>query len=222
MPQRFVPFVNNEYYHVFNRGVNKRKIFLDPSDYNKAVEILEYYLFSGHTQRFSYYARLSQSNKKSYFKNITNQMAALVSYVLMPNHFHLLISQTEENGISNFLSLFQNSYTRYFNIKHKRIGHLFQGQFKATHIEDNSQLIHVSRYIHLNPLSSHVVNSIDELEKYQWSSYPSYLNPRTLQSNHIQNNIVLEQFQKQTYKNFVTERSLYQQELEDIKHLTID
>lgn len=72
----------------------------------------------------------------------------------MPNHFHLLIKQTEQNGISEFVGKFSNSYTKYYNTKHNRVGALLQGQLKAVLIESGEQLIHVSRYIHLNPTSS--------------------------------------------------------------------
>ena len=170
MPTRPIPFINEEFYHVYNRGVNKRKIFLDSADYTRAIATLNYYLFSGHTQRFSYYTRMSNTNKEEYIQNITNQIVSLTAYVLMPNHFHFLVTQTEEAGISNCLRLFQNSYTRYFNTKHKRIGHLFQGQFKSVHIEDTAQLLHVSRYIHLNPVVSSIIE-LTKLKSYRWTSY---------------------------------------------------
>lgn len=221
MPIRKVIFSNGEYFHVFNRGVNRRKIFLENNDYKRGLETLEFYTYMNHTQRFSFYNRLSQSKKQEYFQNISGTLITIVAFVFMPNHFHLLIRQQEEGGISEYLSLFQNSYTRYFNTKHKRIGHLFQGQFKAVHVEDSAQLLHLSRYIHLNPFSSRIVSTMAELEIFPWSSYPQYIqhNPNKI----IQNNIVLEQFSDtQTYKDFVSDQSLYQQELEDIKHLALE
>ena len=84
----------------------------------------------------------------------------------MPNHFHLLLKQTIDNGISHFLSKFTNSYTKYFNTKYNRVGPVFQGVFKSVHIESDEQLMHLSRYIHLNPVVSAVV------EKQNLLSYP--------------------------------------------------
>lgn len=223
MPIRFVPFTNGEYYHVFNRGVNKRKIFLSSEDYQRAIETLEYYSFSGHRLRFSYYLRLSDKLKFEYFSGLTTQLVDIIAFVLMPNHFHLLLSQNEEGGISTYLRLLENSYTKYFNTKYKRIGPLLQGAFKAVHISNDSQLLHVSRYIHLNPFSSKIVDTIDELEKYTWSSYPKYLLSNT-SIGFLKNNIVMDQFQNQSYKyqQFVNEHSLYQRELEEIKHLILE
>lgn len=97
----------------------------------------------------------------------------------MPNHFHLLLKQTKENGISKLVANFQNSYTRYFNLKNERVGPLFQGVFKALRVKTDEQLIHVSRYIHLNPYSSSVIKSFEELKRYPWSSVEEYLHPQT-------------------------------------------
>lgn len=90
----------------------------------------------------------------------------------MPNHFHLLLQQIRDGGITEFISKLTNSYTRYFNIRNKRIGPLFQGEFKAVHVETDEQLIHLSRYIHLNPIVSYITK---KLESYQWFSYLEYL-----------------------------------------------
>ena len=213
-------FAQNEYYHIYNRGVNKRKIFLSPQHYRRAVETLQFYLFTNHKIRFSYYSRLGNEAKQKYFNDLSDTNISLLSYVLMPNHFHLLVTQTGENGISNYLRLFENSYTRYFNTATKRIGPLLQGAFKAVRIETNDQLLHITRYIHLNPYSSNVVSSMEELEKYPWSSYRSYLEE---DKNHlIDTDIISSQFQNLSYKNFVSEQGEYQRELDEIKHLTFE
>lgn len=96
----------------------------------------------------------------------------------MPNHFHLLLKQKIKNGIPKFLSNSSNSYTRYFNTKRKRVGPLFQGIFKAVRIETDDQLIHVSRYTHLNPVASLVIKD-EELGNYPWSFFPEYLRPKS-------------------------------------------
>ncbi len=93
----------------------------------------------------------------------------------MSNHFHLLLRQEKEKGISKYLSQFQNSYTRYFNSKQKRKGSLFLDQFKAVRILTENQLLHVFRYIILNPYSSYIVKNLKEVREYKWSSCREYL-----------------------------------------------
>ena len=124
----------------------------------------------------------------------------------MPNHFHFLLEQKEDKGISKFLSNLQNSYTKFFNISHERDGSLFSDQFKAVRIETDEQLIHVSRYIHLNPHTGFVVKSLKELEEYPWSSFPDYLQtPREF----VDTEFILSFFgNSQKYIKFVSTNSL--------------
>ena len=220
---RKTPFINGEYYHVFNRGVNRRNIFLNTSDYKRFLDTIKYYSFSNHDLKFSRYLKISYDKQIEHFNNLENKLINIVAFVLMPNHFHFILRQTEENGISNFLRLFQNSYTKYFNTKHKRTGHLLQGQFKAVLVDNDSYLLHLSRYIHLNPLTSFIVKSISDLEVYPWSSYPSYLNQNTQFSSLVDIKIVSNQFDKaEDYRFFVNERSEYQQNLDLLKHLLLE
>lgn len=137
----------------------------------------------------------------------------------MPNHFHFLLKQENEVGISKYLSDFQNSYTRYFNINHNRTGPLFMDQFKAVRIESEQQLIHVSRYIHLNPYSGFLTKNLTELENYPWSSFKNYL----LQENLAEYKIILDLFSsKDKYKSFVLDQADYQRKLKRIEHLTLE
>lgn len=137
----------------------------------------------------------------------------------MPNHFHLLIKQNTDNGISRFMRLTINSYARYYNTKYKRVGSLFQGMFKAVHIETDEQLLHISRYIHLNPLVSHIINEQDFLS-YPYSSLPEYINNQGYISNPVP---ILNHFsKKQSYLKFVLDQADYGKELEKIKHLTLE
>lgn len=136
----------------------------------------------------------------------------------MTNHFHFLVSQVKVGGISKFMAKFTNSYTKYFNTKHQRVGPLFQGIFKAVHVESDEQLIHLSRYIHLNPVTGFIVKP-DELENYQWSSYPNYL--KNLKSE--EEKVVMDFFKStQDYKKFVLDHADYQKKLKEIDFLTID
>lgn len=145
---------------------------------------------------------------------------SIICFCLMPNHFHLLVRQKEENGISKFLSQFQNSFTKYFNTRIKREGHIFLGQFKAVRIETDEQLLHVSRYIHLNPYSSFVVKEFNDLLSYQWSSLLQYMKK---DKGFVSPDIILSEFKKpQNYYKFISDQADYQRELEAIKHLVLE
>jgi putative transposase len=147
------------------------------------------------------------------------KLVEIISFALLPNHFHLLLRQSADNGISTFMRLAINSWTRYFNTKHNRPGALFQGVFKAVHIETDEQLIHLSRYIHLNPLLAFVVKEKDFLS-YPWSSLSDYINGK---SSFVDLDTVLSYFPSlETYRKFVCNQIDYARELEKIKHLTIE
>ncbi len=153
--------------------------------------------------------------KKDYEK-----LVDIICFCLMPNHFHFMLKQKLDNGISTFISNFTNSYTRYFNTKHERIGPLFEGIFKAVRIESEEQLIHTSRYIHLNPVSSFLIEPKD-LENYQWSSYLEFLG--FSDENLTIKNLVLNFFPLVSdYKKFVLDHADYARQLELIKHLTLE
>lgn len=213
MPYRITPLVIDQIYHVFNRGVAKLPIFTNKRDYNRFLETIYYYQFQGPKPQFS------QINRFKDFKFEKNKkIVEILCYCLMPNHYHFLIKQLQENGISEFISKSSNSYTKYFNIKHKRVGPLLQGQFKAVRIEYEEQLLHVSRYIHLNPIASFLVK---DLKGFYWSSYLAYI---SLQVDKIcTSDFILSMFKtKQKYEQFVLDQVEYAQSLERIKHLVID
>lgn len=141
----------------------------------------------------------------------------LIAYVLMPNHFHLLLRQEIDIGISRFLSLLANSYAKYFNTRHERVGPLFQGMFKVVLVSSDSQLMHLSRYIHLNPVVSSVVKEEHFLE-YPWSSLGAYVGEKI--DIRVDPAPVMEMFKsKPDYLQFVTDRIDYGRELARIKHL---
>ena len=137
----------------------------------------------------------------------------------MPNHFHFLLKQIAENGISIFVSKFTNSYTKYYNTKRSRTGPMFQGVFKSVYVESDEQLIHLSRYIHLNPVASVIIKDA-ELLSYPWSSLRDYLRgkPSLLYIEPVLNHFS----SSNDYKNFVLDRIDYAKQLEQIKHLTLE
>lgn len=193
-------FANNEFYHVFNRGVEKRTTFTNRRDYNRFIETMDYYRAKDPPARFSY------KDKPVIIKNtiISFPLVEIVCFCLMPNHFHMLIKQVENNGISTFLSKLSNSYTKYFNTKYKRVGPLFQGSFKAVRIEDDEQLLHVSRYIHLNPLIDYLTR---DLKTYPYSSYQEFLG---LKKGFCKKDIILDNFNTPSdYEKFVLDQEDY-------------
>lgn len=211
MPYRTTPFVNGQIYHIFNRGSEKRIIFQSNRDRSRFLKSLQYYQLADPKPRFS---KFSLSGKKE-LKN--KKVVEIFCYCLMPNHFHLLIKQYEEGGISKFMSKFLNSYTKYFNTKYDRIGALMQGQFKAVLVESDEQLIHLSRYIHLNPLVSYIVKNLKE---YPWSSYREYIQNY---EGFCDKKEVLNFFKTPVaYEQFVLDQTAYGMELELIKHKLID
>ena len=219
---RKIPLVTGEFYHVFNRGVENRPVFLDKKDYRRAKEALEFYRFANLPVKLSHLFLLSSEDRKkilSDLKKKDQKLVEIVSFCFMPNHFHFLLKQAVENGISKFLGNFTNSFTRYFNTRHKRVGPLFQGVFKSVHIETEEQLLHVSRYIHLNPLVSFVVGEKD-FETFPWSSLPEFL---TGKGGICQTEIILGHFKSPlAYKEFVLDQADYAKKLEAIKHFLLE
>ncbi|PIY66462.1 hypothetical protein COY91_00005, partial [Candidatus Shapirobacteria bacterium CG_4_10_14_0_8_um_filter_39_15] len=224
MPGRNIPLVTNEIYHIFNRGVASQPVFLDKRDFNRARESLFYYQNRIVPVRYSKFLTINAYDRLSLLKELSDKKdfwVEIIADCLMPNHFHLILKQVTENGISKFIANFTNSYTKYSNTKNERNGPIFQGKFKAVRVETNEQLLHLSRYIHLNPYTSFVVKSLRDLENYEFSSLPEYL--RLVKTNFFSKEIVLDNFKgKSSYWSFVFDQADYQRKLEEIKHLTLE
>ncbi len=188
-------------------------------EYDRAKRTMVFYQGFALPLRFSRFLYLANPKRQEISEMIKKQRwVTILAYVFMPNHFHFLLRQEKDGGISKFMSNFQNSYTRFFNTRKQRLGGLFLGQFKAVRIESEGQLYHVSRYIHLNPYTGYVVKTISELKKYPWSSFREYLG---LEDEHIcDKELVLGHFPDgQEYEQFVLNRADYQRSLQEIKHL---
>lgn len=214
MPGRRTPLVNGEFYHIFNRGNDKRDIFLQQRDYARFLKTFYYYQFLGPKPKFSNFAK---SKLKTFNPLKDKRFVEIICYSLMPNHFHFLIKQLEDGGVSKFISQLSNSYTKYFNLKHNHTGALLQGSFKSVRMESEEQLIHLSRYIHLNPIVSGIVK---HLEAYQWSSYPEYISGNYFYS--VPNEILNLFPTKEKYQEFVEAQIDYGITLEIIKHQVIE
>ncbi|MBI2028857.1 transposase [Candidatus Gottesmanbacteria bacterium] len=224
MPGRNIPLVTGEIYHVFNRGLASVPVFQNKRDYDRILETMLYYQNERPPIKYSRFLTLSIEDRQNILKNLAKQrqfQIEIITYCLMPTHFHLMIKQVVNEGISKFVGNFTNSYTRYLNTRSERIGPLFEGKFKAVRIHTEGQLLHLHRYIHLNPYSSFVVKGLNDLENYIFSSLPEYLG--NTQTNHCAKNAILDNFKnKDSYKKFLFDQADYQRRLEEIKHLTME
>lgn len=212
MPGRLVSLVNGEYYHVFNRGADKRDLFIQLRDYKRFKQTFCYYQFAGPKPKFS---NFSKARLASFKPIVDSKLVEIICFCLMPNHFHFLVRQLKEDGVSKFISQITNSYTKFFNTKYGRVGALLQGKFKAVLVETDEQLIHLSRYIHLNPIVSGFSKSPD----YPWSSYHEYLKGREI----CQTEPIMSFFSSsRKYKEFLEDHIDYASSIEVMKHQIID
>lgn len=164
------------YYHIYNRGVEKRKIFQSEKDYKVFLSYLEFYLTpqlepfeNANLRGLSPQVKVSPSKVlKNYFDEIR-----LLAYCLMPNHFHLFVQQRSEFGIDHFMRSLSTKYVRYFNTSNKRVGPLFQGPYKAVKVDNEYQFTYLTKYIHRNPVTCE--DSPRRLVEYRYSSYGNYL-----------------------------------------------
>lgn len=223
MPGRMEPLVKEEIYHIVNRGVGSQPIFLTKRDCQRYLEALIYYQNKQVPVKYSRFRQLSSRERSAILNQLSGKKkfwVEILAYCLMPNHTHLLLKQIEDKGISKFIANLTNSYVRYFNTKNQRKGPLFQGRFKAVLVEDEEQLAHVSRYIHLNPYSSFKVKTLSEVEAYPFSSLREYLD----NTNGIcQKETILANFKSnKDYERFVLDQANYQRELDQIKHLFLE
>lgn len=223
MPYRTTVLTTGEYYHLYNRGVAYQPVYRYKRDYDRFILTLNYYRFSHLPLRLSKLLQLNNNLREQHLESLHStgeKIVEVITYCLMPNHFHLLMKQTQDGGISRFLRLAVNSYAKFFNTKYKRAGSLFQDMFKAVHIESDEQLIHVSRYIHLNPLVSGLVRR-DKFLDFPWSSLKAYINGT--QDDFINPEIIMTKFkQNKDYLQFVLDQEDYGRQLEQIKHLIME
>ncbi len=223
MFKRKDPFVTDNIYHTFNKTIEHKRIFESYEIASKFLEIIRYYRSSSIHMKFSHFEKLSPILKKMYEEKLLNESTFrvnILSFCIMPTHFHLLLKQIENNGVSFYLSQIQNSLTRYFNIKYNRMGPLFVQTFKSVLIKTEDQLKHVSRYIHLNPYSSAIISSSELLENYPWSSFHEYLNKHSSRLDLTQPKYILNLFNnnKKRYKTFVLSNAQHQKTLEYCKY----
>lgn len=191
MSIRKIPFVLGEYYHLYNRGNSKQKIFHNTEDYQRFVALL--YTCNSESS-FKMFLIESSSNKDPYLWERGRPIVSIGAYCLMPNHFHLLITEKGDGGISKFIQKLSTAYVMYYNQKYERTGSLFEGKFKSEHLSTDRYLKYVFSYIHLNPIKllqkdwkeAEIKNkreAVRYLDGYEYSSYLEYTGVKRKQNS---------------------------------------
>jgi len=204
---RNIRIATGEHYHVYNRGNEKRRIFHDEKDLARFLTLLlccQAPIYFPHFQRLAnelIKAKTLQLKEETLKEIVRKRYVALESFGLISNHFHLGVQQTKSYGISNYMQRVLNAYTKYYNTKYERSGHLFQGPFKIKYVETNKQFLHLSSYIHRNPRELQGWKGKED--QYFWSSYQDYT-----KNNRwgllLKTDVVLDQFNgSEEYKEFV-------------------
>ena len=232
---RNIRFVNEGIYHVYNRSVEKREIFVDDQDRFRFIHDLFEFNDEAPAVNFYYKRPLLQSYETKSHKIEQQKRKLLVeilAFVVMPNHFHLLLRQIKENGISNFMHKLGTGYTMYFNQKYERAGSLFQGTYKAILVNQEAHFIHLPYYIHLNPLDlkfpewrdreiKNYKQAMKFLENYRWSSFLDYIGKKNFPSV-TQREFLNEFFEgPENYKKDAM-KWLKEMDLEEIEDFTLE
>ena len=220
--KRVNPLVTGEYYHIINKSIASFKIFNNEKDYLRMLNLVRYYQIQGQPVKFSNYLKSSLVQKigfqKAFSLNAKDQdkIIEIIAYCLMPTHIHLILKQLKDVGISLYMRKVLDSYSRYFNLNHRRNGPLWENRFKNILVETDEQLLHLTRYIHLNPTTALLVK---QPAQWKYSSYSEYINKNLNDPITNFNNLNTD---PRDYKKFTEDRVGFQQELAKIKHLVLD
>lgn len=184
MPNRKIKFVEGEFYHIYNRGNSKQKIFLDKLDYEHFIKLL---YCCNSDKNFAFREDIIKKGIDAFDFEREESLVDIGAWVLMPNHFHIYISPKSDFGLTEFMRKLSTAYVKYFNTKYDRTGTLFEGKFKATYINKDNQAKYLFSYIHLNPIKlidhdwkekgiKNIKKSISFLESYKYGSYIDFIN----------------------------------------------
>lgn len=209
---RNITFAPGEYYHIYNRGTEKRLIFKGESDYDRFLSLL-YVANSNKPIHLQFQGRTLKELEGA---DRGESLVDICAYCLMPNHFHLLVREKAPGGMSKFMQKVITGYTMYFNKRHERSGALFQGKFKATHANEDSYLKYLMAYIHLNPIKliepmwkevgvKDMKKAEKYLQQYVGSSFLDYTGQDRIESKIVNRQALPEYFL--TSKNFIAELS---------------
>jgi putative transposase len=219
MPGRETKFVNGGFYHIFNKTIDGKRVFNNDYYAQLFLELIKFYRPHKMPISHSEYLKANEDIRarlNERIKSFSQFQIEILAYCLMPNHFHFLVKQRFEKGVIKFVSDLTNSFTRYFNINNERLGSLFLSPFKAVEIRRREQLIHVFRYILLNPYSAGMVSSTGDLLNYPYSSLREYVLKKIVISD---KEIIVNEFGNNTknLEKFILDNASYQRQLELIK-----
>jgi putative transposase len=225
MQKRKTLIVTGQVYHIFSKSIAEFKIFNNNTDTSRMIHVIRYYQREKPPLRFSQFINSPEAKRRHRQKlplmPDENKLVEIIAYCLMPTHLHLILKQLKDKGISTFMGTILNSYTRYFNAKHSRKGPLWEARFKNVLVENDEQLLHLTRYIHLNPVTAYLV---DKPEQWAASSYHEYLSQKSEKAR--RNNICryedILDIKPASYREFVEDRISYQRELAQIRTLLCD
>lgn len=207
------PLVTGEIYHVYNKSIAEFVIFNNDAEFLHIKDTVRYYKIENQPIKFS---KIGTHVDDAEQKPSDKKLVEIICYCFMPTHIHLVLKQLTEDGISNFMRHVLNSYSHYFNIKHNRKGPLWETSFKKVLVERDAQLLHLTRYIHLNPVTAYIINNPED---WKWSSYRDYVFDNKEGVCEYDN--VLD-IKSEEYKKFVENRISYQRELANIKGLLLN
>ena len=224
-------------YHIYNRGTDKRKIFLDNKDYLRFIHDLFEFNNENNVLNVGHFFNKNQyiDVGRQYIgkqREPRKLLVQILAFCLMPNHYHLLLQPIKDAGASNFIKKINGGYAKYFNNKYERTGNLFQGKYKFTVVNNDAHLLHLPYYIHLNPLdliapewrNKEIKNygkAIKFLENYRWSSFMDYIGKKNFPSV-ISKKFLSEFFEgPENYKK-ETLKWLKEMDLEEIKEVAIE
>ena len=220
MPYRKTPLIKTEIYHIFTKSIAGFKIFNSDKDYRRMIETIDFYTIEKPPCKFSLFWNAKEKTEKNkLIKNsYSGKLVRILAYCLMPTHVHLILQPLKDNGISRYVNLILKSYTKYFNINYNRKGPLWEGRFKNVLVETNEQFLHLTRYIHLNPVSSYLS---DNPKDWAFSSYKEYIGLNKNIKGICDFSCALD-MDANSYKKFVNDQIDYQRELARIKNLVIE
>lgn len=212
---RKTEFRNGEYYHIYNRGVEKREVFSCTEDYFRFLKSLKEFNTSVPVGGL-YEKYLREKEYRRHEMSTGKKLVEIIAYCLNPNHYHLILKQLEDRGIEKFMQKVGNGYSKYFNHKYKRSGVLFQGVFKSIHIDSNEYLLYLSVYVNKN-------NFIHGYNKSDWK-YSSLLDYLGKEKDGLCNkNVILGQFKNiEEYNEYMKVNALYLKEKKEIEKYLLE
>ena len=212
---RKVPLVNNEFYHIYNRGTDKRDIFLCEENYFRFLRSMEE--FNSTESCGGLYEKYLQGKRESRHSMSTKSLVEIITYCLNPNHYHFILKQICDKGIEKFMQKLGNGYTKYFNSKHDRSGVLFQGAFKSVHIKTSTHLLYLSAYVNKN----YNIHGYGR-EEWRFSSLPDYLGKRS--DKLCNKEVILSQFDDKfnRYADFMKENASHMKEKKEMENMTLE